>query len=82
MTTGSLAGTRTDNDASPTPIGDPYRAARGWACFYEQQNSSATLAFVYDEDYNSLAIGTYGTRMYWTATNANFVDGVWAIRAP
>lgn len=57
-------------------------AAPGWVCFYEQQNSSATLCCIYDEDYSSLAVGTFGTRMYWTVSGSNYVDGNWAITAP
>lgn len=59
------------------------QAARGWACFYEEQNSSASLAYIYDEDYDSPdAVGTFGTRIYWTVSSAGYADGVWAIRAP
>lgn len=57
-------------------------AAPGWACFYEGQNSNATLCCIYDEGYANYAVGTFGTRMYWTVTNSNYVDGNWAITAP
>jgi hypothetical protein len=58
-------------------------AAPGWACFYEGQNSASTLCCIYDEDYSSHAVGTFGTRIYWNVTGpSNYADGNWAITAP
>jgi hypothetical protein len=58
------------------------QAAPGWACFYEGQNSLATLCCIYSENYNDPSVGTFGTRIYWTVTGSNYVDGNWAITAP
>ena len=58
-------------------------AKRGWMCFYVGQSSASSLCCIYDQGYNSPAVGDYGVRMYWYPSgDSNYVDGQWVLRAP
>ena len=70
-------------DAYTTKCPGPAKAAKGWMCFYEGQHSGTTLCCIYNQHYDSPAVGPYGARIYWTS-NATFAyaDGQWVVRAP
>jgi hypothetical protein len=70
-------------DPFTTNCAGPGKAARGWACFYEAQNSGSELCCIYANLAFDDGIGRTGARLYWSVLGtSSYSDGLWAVRAP